>query len=273
MNDMDVLTNEILLQTECLIKECGEIMLNAARLLNNKSNIKAKSGDADFVTVFDEAVQKKLIEGLLTIFPNAHFFAEEKDNDAEDTQNGLCFIIDPIDGTTNFIHNYRASTVSVALLKDGTPIFGAVYNPYSGDYFHAVKDCGSFLNGEGIHVSENPLSLSLISFGTTPYKKKDFAENSFSAACEIFKHCADIRRSGTAALDMAYVACGRLDAFFEFRLCPWDYAAGYLLVKEAGGKVGNFDGGEVSFSVSSQLLCSNGIIHEELIQLINQYKI
>lgn len=270
---MCVLTDEKVSYLETLIKDAGNIMLSAGVVENNKSNIKAKSGDADFVTVFDEAVQKKLIEGILNVFPNAVFFAEEKDNNTVDTKAGICFIIDPIDGTTNFIHNYRASTVSVGMLSDGELVFGAVYNPFTDEYFYALKGQGSFLNGEKIHVSEHTMPVSVISFGTTPYKKKLFSDKSFSAACEIFQNCADIRRSGTAALDMAYVSCGRLDGFFEFRLCPWDYAAGCLLVKEAGGKVGTFDGGEVSFSELSQLLCSNGVIHTDLENIISKYKI
>ncbi len=266
---MKIITDENKILIEQLIRSSAEIMLGASRIENDSSNIKAKAGDADFVTVFDEAVQAKLIEGLSGLFPDAHFFAEEKENFSEETANGICFVIDPIDGTTNFIHSLNASTISVAMLYNGEPVYGAVYDPYRDDFFYAVKGEGTFCNGCRVSVSERELSLSVIAFGTTPYKKNSFARKGFSAAERIFMNCADIRRSGSAALDMAYVACGKLDGFFECILSPWDYAAGYILVKEAGGTVTDFDGNATVFDNPSPILCSNGKIQTKLLALIN----
>lgn len=255
---------------ETLVRDCGKYMLTAHSLQVGSDKVKAKSGDADFVTVYDETVQARLIEGILQIFPDAKFFAEEKENSTDDVKTGLCFIIDPIDGTTNFIHNLGASTISIALLIDGEPVFGLVYDPYRDDLFVAEKGNGAFLNGESINVSSRELDVSVVAFGTTPYRKKEYCEKGFGIARNIFMNCADIRRSGSAALDMAYVACGKLDAFFECLLSPWDYAAGYVLVKEAGGIVTEFDGAPAGFSKPAPVLCSNGIIHNKLCALINK---
>ncbi len=266
---MAIFTNEQSMVFEQLIKECGKFMLTAHSLEADSSNIKAKSGDADFVTVYDEGVQARLIKGILEIFPDAHFFAEEKENFEEDTKHGKCFVIDPIDGTTNFIHDLGSSAISVALLIDSEPVFGAVYDPYRDDYFIAEKGRGAFCNGERIAVSDRDLPVSVIAFGTTPYRKSAYSEAGFSAAKNVFMHCADIRRSGSAALDMAYVACGKLDGFFECILSPWDYAAGYMLIKEAGGTVSDFKGDEIGFSEPSSVVCSNDNIKIKLLALIN----
>lgn len=264
------LTDEQKNRIEKLIISCGDIMLSGKGVENNLSDIKEKSGDADFVTVFDEAVQAKLIDGIKAVFPEAHFFAEEKDNFAEDTKNGICFVIDPIDGTTNFIHDLGASTISVAMLCEGEPVAGMVYDPYRKDYFCAFKGEGSFCNGKKIKVSSRDMSKAVIAFGTTPYQKKTYAEQGFTAAKNIFLNCADIRRSGSAALDMAYVASGKLDGFFEVVLSPWDYAAGSVLINEAGGRVTDFSAENIAFDEPSQILCSNGLIHNKLLALINK---
>lgn len=266
---MSIFTEEQSIFFEKLLKDCGSFMLTAQSVESDASNIKEKDGDADFVTVFDETVQKRLIDGIKTIFPEAHFFAEEKENSEEDVNNGICFVIDPIDGTTNFIHDLGASTISVAILNDAEPVFGAVYDPYRKDYFCAEKGYGAFHNGRKITVSQRDLPVSVIAFGTTPYRKSAYADKGFSTAKNIFLNCADIRRSGSAALDMAYVACGKLDGFFECILSPWDYAAGSVIINEAGGRVSDFNGDEIGFSVPSSLLCSNELIHNKLLALIN----
>ena len=130
---MEIFTDIKLESFKQLILDCGKFMVSAALDENDSSDVMKKSGDADFVTVYDKGVQEKLITGLTALCPEAHFFAEEKDNFAEDTKNGLCFVIDPIDGTTNFIHNLVASTISVGALYNGRPVFGCVYDPYRGD--------------------------------------------------------------------------------------------------------------------------------------------
>lgn len=267
---MEVLSSEFIDYLVNLIRDCGEYMLGAGNVEEEKGNIKAKSGDADFVTVFDEGVQRKLINGISQKLPQAHFFAEEKANFAEETRNGICFVIDPIDGTSNFIHSLGTSAISVAMLCEGEIILGIIYDPYRDELFSAVKGKGAFCNEKKICVSGRELCDALISFGTTPYKKKEYSEKGFSAAQRVFCNCADIRRSGSAAIDMANVACGRLDGFFECILSPWDYAAGSLIIREAGGKASDFNGNELSFAEPCSVLCSNNIVHDKLMALINK---
>lgn len=266
---MGIFTREQYSDFEKLIRDCGKFMLSAHDIEKGEGNIKEKSGDSDFVTVFDEGVQSRLISGILKIFPDASFFAEEKDNFAEDTKIGLCFVIDPIDGTTNFIHSLGVSSISVAVLNDGVLVFGLVYDPYRDELFYASKGEGAYCNGEPISVSDRVLANSVVAFGTTPYRKKEYSDKGFLIAKNIFCNCADIRRSGSAAIDLAYVACGRLDAFFECILSPWDYAAGALIVCEAGGTISDFDEKPICFSEPSPILCSNKLIHKKLIALIN----
>ena len=267
---MEIFTEKKLEIFKKLILDCGTFMVSAAFDENDSSDVMKKAGDADFVTVYDKGVQEKLIAGLSELFPDAHFFAEEKDNFADDTKSGLCFVIDPIDGTTNFIHNLGASTISVGALFDGKPVFGCVYDPYRKDLFVAVDGKGAYKNGERISVSDRDMPTAVISFGTTPYRKKEYADEGFRIAHDIFCNCSDLRRSGSAALDMANIACGKLDGFFECILCPWDYMAGTVLIKEAGGTVTDFTGADIGFAEPSPLRCSNGIVQNKLLALINR---
>ncbi len=253
---------------EKLIKECGEMMKAATGVETAEDTVKTKTSAADLVTVFDEAVQKKLIEGIKTIYPDARFFAEEKENSAQDIKADVCVIIDPIDGTANFVHEMGASVISVAVLSQGVPVLGIIYDPYRNSFFFAEKEKGAFLNGRRIKVSEREMKFSLVAFGSSPYHKETQAQKVFEIAQKIFMRCADFRRSGSAALDMAYVAAGKLDGFFEPVLCPWDFAAGYVLITEAGGKITGFDGKDVDFTVACPVLASNGKIHDELSECI-----
>ena len=267
---MDIFTDIKLERFKELVLSCGKFMVTASFDENDSSDVMKKSGDADLVTVYDKGVQERLIAGLSELFPEAHFFAEEKDNFADDTKNGLCFVIDPIDGTTNFIHNLGASTISVGALFEGKPVFGCVYDPYRNDLFIAVDGKGAYKNGERISVSDREMPYSVVAFGTAPYKKTEYAAEGFRIACDIFCNCSDLRRSGSAALDMANIACGKLDGFFERVLSPWDYMAGTVLIREAGGVVTDFDGAYIDFSAPSPVLCSNGIIQNKLLALINK---
>lgn len=263
------LTDSQLEQLFQLMRECGEIMKSAHSVENQKGSITSKYGTANFVTVFDVKVQNTLIEGIKSIVPGAKFFAEEKDNSSVDSGSGFCFIIDPIDGTTNFIHDMKASAISVGMLYDGEPVFGAILDPYRNELYHARKGEGAFLNGEKIHVSARALGEALTSFGTSPYNRDTLAKQSFALAGSLFEKTADIRRSGSAAIDIAFVACGRSDIFFEMILSPWDYAAGYVIVTEAGGKMTSFDSNMPSFGKPSSMLCTNGALHRQVLDIIN----
>ena len=251
------------------IRSCGSQILSAHDVEKVGGAITEKSGAANFVTVFDTRVQQTLISALQARFPAAAFFAEEKENSASLVQQGLCFIIDPIDGTTNFIHDMKCSAVSVGLYDGGRPVFGAVYDPYKDEMFHACVGGGAFLNDRPIHVSDRELGKALVSFGTTPYERAAYAESMYRHLRNVFALCADLRRSGSAALDVCYVACGRTDAYFEDMLSPWDYAAGAVILAEAGGRLTSFTGQTPRAGEKSSVLCTNNALHEQMLSLMN----
>lgn len=168
------------------------------------------------------------------------------------------YIVDPIDGTTNFMKGYQMSAISAALAKDGEVICGVVYNPYLDELFTAGKGQGAFLNGKPIHVSGAPLSEGLVLFGTSPYHES-LAEQSFQTAYQYFKQALDVRRSGSAALDLCSIAAGRAELFFELILQPWDYAAGSLLIQEAGGVITDMEGGQITLDCPCSILATNGV--------------
>lgn len=226
-----------------IVHECGRIMLEATDI---RRKIHQKEGKGNFVTEYDSRVQAALKEKLLTLLPEAVFFGEEDDADKADISEGYSFIVDPIDGTSNFTRGYRMSSISVALAKDGYPVMGVVYNPYLQETFSAERGKGAYLNGEPIHTSDRILEQSLVLFGTSPYSEV-LSRRSFEVAYRYFSKAEDLRRSGSAAIDLCSLACGRADFYFELLLSPWDYAAGALIVEEAGGIVSDLEGNPVTY--------------------------
>lgn len=235
-----------------IAKEAGTILLTADR---GHMGIDEKAGSANFVTEYDTRVQQFLFEKLGQLLPQAHFMGEEGTGQ-KFTDKGWCFIIDPIDGTTNFIKDYHMSCVSVGALLDGRPEIAVVYNPYLDELYHAQRGRGAFCNGKPIHVSREPLEKGIVLFGTAPYSR-ELAEESFRMAYGYFLRALDIRRSGSAVLDLCTVAAGRAELFFELRLQPWDYAAGALLVEEAGGKITTLEGAPITFHTGCSILARN----------------
>ena len=250
-----------------VVRNAGKIMLDVNGV-GMDGEICEKSGDANYVTVFDVRVQTYLINEIKAIIPDAVFMAEEKDNDPEVLQCEHCFIIDPIDGTTNFIRNYKQSSISVAMVSGGEVVIGIVYNPYLDELFSAIAGGGAFMNGEKISVSDRALSESIIGFGPSPYYKEELGRKTFDSLFSIFMRCADVRRTGSAAIDLANVAAGRIDGFFEMRLSPWDIAAGYLLIKEAGGVMTDYDGNIIDFSAPISVVAGSPNVHNDLLHLI-----
>jgi Archaeal fructose-1,6-bisphosphatase and related enzymes of inositol monophosphatase family len=248
------------------IRQAGNIMLSADYHENN--NLHSKTGTANFVTEYDVKVQDFLYKSLAEIIPDANFIGEESDvNNTDKLKQGYSFIIDPIDGTTNFIHNYGHSCVSVALLKDGEVVFGAVYNPYRDELFHAEKNKGAYLNNKRVNASSRKLQDGLVCFGTSPYYRH-LADNTFDLLKRLYLNSRDIRRSGSAALDLCYVACGRCDVFFEMILSPWDYAAGSLIITEAGGLITAMSGDPVTLDVASSVLAANKSAYDDFMKLL-----
>lgn len=224
-------------------------------------------GKADFVTKVDIGVQEFLRPRLKEMYPDVQLMSEEKDNSGID-MSGRVWVLDPIDGTTNLIHDYRMSAVSLGMIENGVPVCGVVFNPFTDELYSAKAGCGAYLNGKRISVSgAESIGESLISVGTSPYYK-ELADENFEIIKRLFVASEDIRRCGSAAMDLCYTACGRIDGYFERRLKPWDYTAGIAILREAGGMVTALDGGEPSYSVPSDIAASNSIIHSELLSII-----
>lgn len=245
-----------------LIRETKKIAYD----LSSAHDITVK-GTADFVTKVDMGIQEFLRPRLKEMCPDIQFMSEEKDNSSIDPR-GKVWVLDPIDGTTNLIHDYKMSAVSLGLTDNGVPILGIVYNPFTHELFSAKKGEGAFLNEMPIHVSKaETLERSLISVGTSPYYK-ELTDDNFEIIKRLFKASEDIRRCGSAAMDLCYTACGRIDGYFERRLKPWDYTAGIVILREAGGEVTSLAGGEPSYSFPTDIAASNGYIHEEMMSVI-----
>lgn len=251
-----------------LLKKAGKIMLEAHEI---GSSVSSKSGNANFVTEFDTKVQDFLISSIKKEIPYATFMAEEQENDAAVINNQCCFVIDPIDGTTNFIYNYHHSCISVAVISYGEPVVGAVYDPYLDELFMAQKGKGASLNGAPMQVSQTPLSGALVAFGSAPYYRNELGDLTMGLLKELYMNAADVRRCGSAALDLAYLAAGRNDVFFEARLSPWDYAVGYLLITEAGGIISQINGDPVNFSAPQSILASNAVAYDELLAIAKKH--
>lgn len=244
------------------VKKAGEIILSAH---NQESAVTAKEGKKNFVTKYDVKVQDFLFGELAKAFPDAEFVGEEGENNFD--CKGLRFIIDPIDGTTNFMQDFRCSCISVALCKENEVIAGVVYNPYTSEIFSAEKGRGAYLNGEKITVSDRLLSDGLALFGTSPYHPEN-TDETFALLRKVFDFSRDIRRSGSAAYDVCTVACGRCEVFFEKGLQPWDIAAGTLILNEAGGVAMNYDGGEIDFSKPNDVVFANPEAYKEFVTLL-----
>ena len=253
-----------------IMKDAAKIMLSAHEI-ENESGVENKSGDSNFVTVYDKATQDYLIEKITEAIPEATFVAEEKDNDVSVLDGEYAFIIDPIDGTTNFIHEFSHSSISVACASRGEVIFGAVYNPYLDEMFYAERGKGAYKNGKPISVSKREMKESVFSFGSSPYYKDELGEKSFALAYALFKESADLRRLASAALDLCYVASGRLEYFFEYRLSPWDYAAGMLILTEAGGKISDMEEKPLSLTAPSSVIAANEKCYERVLEIIKEY--
>lgn len=250
------------------IRDVCELVKQAKPLIYNRNmaeQIKVK-GPADYVTQVDTNVQKFLSEKLYELNPHIQFLGEEEGLHAMTADT--FWILDPVDGTTNLIHDYQHSTISLGLYEKGEIIMGIIYDPFREEMFYAEKGKGSFRNGEPIHTAlADKLEDTIVAVGTAPYQKQ-FAHENFERFERVFMKCQDIRRTGSAAMDLAYVACGRIGGFFESRLQPWDFAAGMLIVAEAGGKVTRFDGTAVKPTEPGSILASNGKVHEELEKLL-----
>jgi len=219
----------------------------------------------DFVTYVDTSAEQKIIQVIKNDYPDHKFYAEESD---KDESGGYRWIIDPLDGTTNYIHGNPVFAISIALEYDKKIILGVIYDPMRDELFTAEKDKGATLNGKAIQVSEiaDP-ALSLLTTGF-PFRSKHYLELYLESFKQLFYKVSGIRRMGSVALDFSYLACGRCEGFWEIGLAPWDIAAGYLIVKEAGGLMTDFAGGD-SPVWTGNVIASNGKLHATIKNVVN----
>jgi myo-inositol-1(or 4)-monophosphatase len=222
-------------------------------------------GAIDLVTTTDREAEHKIVEVIRRHFADHAILAEEE-TDLRGNNKDYRWIVDPLDGTTNFAHSYPNFCVSIALESAGEVILGLVYDPLRGECFKAVKGEGATLNGSPIRVSGvKELDNALLATGF-PYDRRENADFYLSFFKGFLTRCQGIRRNGSAALDLCYLACGRVDGFWELKLKPWDIAAGSLIAAEAGGRLSDF-GGNYFTIWANETLASNGIIHNEMVEI------
>jgi myo-inositol-1(or 4)-monophosphatase len=252
------------------LERAVEIAREAGALLANYYERRVPfelKGEWDLVTEADRASEKLVVERLSSYFPSHGIMAEE--GGGHESASEYRWYVDPLDGTTNFAHGFPVFNVTLGLERAGEVIAGVVYDPIRQEMFTAERGSGAYLNNRRIHVSATKrLSDSLASTGFPSRKRHHNVNIHFYYQLAMASH--GVRRTGSAAIDLAYVACGRLDFFWEFGLKPWDMAAGALLVREAGGRTSDMRGGAHSITGSEHLLADNGALHEEVLEMFEK---
>ncbi len=259
--------SETLEKATAIAQEAGLLVANA--FPNTALDGVGYKGDVNPVTETDRAAEALIVLRIQESFPNHRVLAEEGGGDPWHEAGPPIWVIDPLDGTNNFAHGFPHVAVSLALLQDGVPLVGVVHDPLRGETFAAALGEGAMLDGKPIRVaSVAALADALVATGF-PYDRRTAADNNAQRVDHFVRRSQGVRRAGSAALDLAYVACGRLGGFWEIGLRPWDVAAAVLLIREAGGSVTDFRGGEDCLSGES-VVASNGRIHEEMLRVIAQ---
>lgn len=243
-------------------KEAGQIIL-----ARDSTDIILKEGNANFVTPTDIAVSEYLTDSLPKLLDGSKMISEESHHNAA-YQNGAVWVVDPIDGTNNFIYGFNFSVVSIGLLVDGKPTLGVIYNPYSQDVFTGIRGNGAALNGKAIHVHPyKSLSETMVLLETGSYNDR-LSMKTFYPLRAVFRDCVDYRVTGCSALDICYVASGKVGAFFSELISIWDYAAALVILEEAGGTVSRWDGSPLDFGKPGTILVTNSVLHDEMLRRV-----
>ena len=262
-------------------------MINLEKICKEIENIACETGDFilkesvgfdiarteskgfnDFVSYVDKGAEKMLVERLGSLLPEAGYITEE--GTIKKTGLKYCWVIDPLDGTTNFLHGLHPYAISIGLKKYDEVVAGLVYEVTGNEVFSAWKDGGAWLNGKLIHVSKaKKLADSLIATGL-PYTDFDRLDQYMKMLTYFCKHTHGIRRLGSAAVDLAYVACGRFEVFYEYGLHPWDIAAGIILVREAGGQISDFSGVEKNLT-GTEIVAANSSVFPEVLEIVCKF--
>lgn len=247
-----------------VIRHAGEMIVNARQF-----DVEIKEGHANFVTTVDAAVEEYLKGELARLRPDASFIGEEQEN--APLGDEPTWIIDPIDGTTNYARGLGIFAISVALVKNGEALLAAVYDPSRDEMFSAVKGCGAFCNGKPIQTAKKPFASSLLCSALCIYQK-EFAEICMNIIMDLYPRISDLRRTGSCALELCYLACGRCDLFFEIRVSPWDYAAACLILEEAGGVLRGVGGKILHFDMTEPLIGAGNPEHYPvLLETVEKY--
>ena len=258
---------ELLKTVSDIARRAGEVQLSH---FGRVRHIEYK-GAINLVTEVDKECESLIVGELRRNFPDYGVLAEEsfkKEREAGRTGKGRKWIVDPLDGTVNFAHGFPFFCVSIALEEDGELTAGVIYDPNRDELFAAAKGLGTTLNGERVHVSkEGELAHSLLATGFAYNVQEEERFDNLDNFANFVKHARAVRRPGSAATDLAWMACGRLDGFWELFLWPWDMAAGVCIIREAGGLVTSFDGSAYDL-YGTQILASNGKIHEQMIDVL-----
>ncbi len=246
-------------------KEAGKIILH---YYSENVNAISKTNTYDLVTKADIEAENKIISIIKNKFPNHSLLTEESGEEIH--KSDYCWIIDPLDGTNNFYHKFPMFCVSIALYKKGKPLIGVVFDPLKKEFFYAEKNEGAYLNDKKINVSNvNSLSKSLLVLGFY-YERGLLMRKSLNQMKKFFyENVHGIRRTGSAALDLCYTACGRFDGYWELTLNPWDYAAGSLILTEAGGRITDIQGKRYNLMMGN-VAASNRKIHKHMIKILNE---
>ena len=252
---LDVATESVLAAGAVLTERWGKL-----------NNIQEKGRPGDLVTEADKLAEAEVLKVINRHLPDHQILAEES-GALGNSKSEYLWAIDPLDGTTNYAHGFPIATTSVGLLIDGIPSVGAVYNPFSNELFRAAKGLGATCNRRPIQVSRTAeLSKSLLITGFA-YDRRETTDNNYAEFCHLTHLTQGVRRLGCASMDLAGVACGRLDGYWERGIQPWDMAAGIVILEEAGGKVTAYDGSPLDID-SGRILATNGLIHDSLSQAL-----
>jgi myo-inositol-1(or 4)-monophosphatase len=231
----------------------------------NLSRVREKGRSGDLVTEADQASEQVIMEVLSRHLPSSHGFLAEESGPQGNLEGGYLWAIDPLDGTTNYTHQYPLCAVSIGLLLAGEPVLGVIYNPIHDELFRGARGLGATCNRRPIQVSATQqLDHSLLVTGFA-YDRRETVDNNYAEFCHFTHLTQGVRRGGSAAIDLAYVACGRLDGYWERGLSAWDITAGIALIREAGGQVTAYDGAPLVVA-SGRLLATNGLIHPAMVE-------
>lgn len=247
-------------------QQAGEMLKKA---FGSSYSSSSKEGRHNIVTEYDQKAEELIIKLIKKQFPD-HGFLGEEGGAVGTTSHGIQWLIDPIDGTVNFAHNIPLFSISICAAFQGEPLSGVVYAPMTNELFIAEKGFGAYLNGSLLKVTKTPILAEAILATGFPYNAHENPLNCIDHFVNFAKLGVPIRRLGSAAMDLAYVAAGRFDAFWEVSLHPWDFAAGKLLVEEAGGKVTNYHNTPITTSSETSLVASNGILHDQMFNHLKQ---